>query len=88
VLPLGTVNVPPVLILLNVLLIIVGAAIASDFMLVRLVHNMKAVSPILVTPAGILMDVRLVQYLKAQLPILVTPLGISILVRLLQYWKV
>ena len=45
---------------------------------------MKALSPILVTELGIVIDVKLGQILKAPSPILVTELGIVIEVKFLQ----
>ena len=43
---------------------------------------MNALSPILVTPLGMVIEVKLGQYPNAYLPILVTPLGMVIEVRL------
>ena len=54
-------------------------------MLVRLVQNAKAYSPMLVTLSGIVMFVRLVQlYEGPERPILVTLSGIVMLIRLVQ----
>ena len=55
--------------------------------LVRLEQYAKAMSPILVTEAGIVTFARLVQPLKALTPMLVTVPGIVTLVRLLQVSK-
>ena len=56
-------------------------------MLVRLLQNEKALSPMLVTSLGIVMLVRLVQRSKAANPIRVTLPPIVMLVRLLQRSK-
>ena len=46
-------------------------------------HVRKALSPMLVTPLGIMIFLRLLQELKAFAPILLTPLPIVMLVRLM-----
>ena len=47
-------------------------------------QDVKALSPILVTLLGIVMEVRLVQFLKTLSPILVTLLGMVTEVRAVQ----
>ena len=54
---------------------------------VRLLHPLKARSPMLVTPSGRVIEVRLLQSSKALSPMLVTLSGILIEVRLLQPMK-
>lgn len=54
------------------------------FMADRLLQELNAMDPILVTEEGIVMSVRLLQPENAQEPILVTEEGIVMSVRLLQ----
>ena len=49
--------------------------------LVKLLHKLKANSPMLVTLSGMLMLVKLLHRSKAKAPMLVTPSGMLMLVR-------
>ena len=63
------------------LVFVEGTVAAWQYTSVRLLQLKKALSPMLVTPSGMVMAVRLLQLKKALSPMLVTPSGMVMAVR-------
>ena len=62
---------------------LVSCELFSNVMLVRMLQDQNALSPMLVTLLGISMLVKLLHIENAEEPMLITPLDISMLVKLL-----